>query len=244
MIKILDKFRKLTHPFRDYFIKKEIKLLGLEVEKSKINEDGTVDYIGFVDLRNKDLKVIPIQFGTVEGIFDCSENELTSLKNSPHTIIGDFKCSKNNLTNLKYSPKVINGSFYCNQNKLKSLIDCPKELSYSFDCSLNLLETLEHCPTIVGKTFSANCNKINTLEYFPEYVGGIAYLFYNEVYNLDTLKKCFIGSELLIGDKNKKSIKNSDIDFHFKQKEIKEQKEKLTSELKANEIVVKKRNKL
>ena len=65
----------------------------------------------------------------VSGIFDCSNNSLTSLKGSPHTVGGDFDCSNNKLTNLIGAPSTVNGIFVCYNNKLTSIEGLSKTIN-------------------------------------------------------------------------------------------------------------------
>ena len=80
-----------------------------------INLDGSVDVKGDVLLCDMYLKEIPLKFNKVSGHFDCSDNELTSLKNCPNKVNKYFRCS------------------YC--PKLESLEGCPKKVSEVFYCS-------------------------------------------------------------------------------------------------------------
>ena len=83
-----------------------------------INEDGTVDVNGDVDLEGKKLKEIPVQFGFVDGSFYCGINQLTSLRGSPEKVGGGFYCNDNQLTSLEGSPETVSGSFYCSNNSV------------------------------------------------------------------------------------------------------------------------------
>jgi hypothetical protein len=86
---------------------KEIKDLDLgrfseNIDKSKIilNSDGTYDYDGnlvFEKMNLKSLKEIPIKFRKVNGSFDCSNNDITSLQGVPLEVGGHFWCYNNNL---------------------------------------------------------------------------------------------------------------------------------------------------
>lgn len=60
--------------------------------------NGKVDVDGNVNMSGFGLTEIPIKFGTVSGCFDCSDNNLTTLKNCPDYIKGDFNIEGNNLT--------------------------------------------------------------------------------------------------------------------------------------------------
>jgi hypothetical protein len=55
----------------------------------------------------------------IEGDFDCSYNDLTTLKNCPQNILGYFQCAGNELISLDGCPENIGGNFYCYNNKVK-----------------------------------------------------------------------------------------------------------------------------
>ena len=95
-----------------------------------------------VFLYNKNLVSIDIKFNEVKGYFNCSDNNLNSLKGCPEIVKGSFFCDNNKLTSLKYSPKFIKGNFYCENNKLISLEGGPKEVD-SYYCNRNNLKTLK-----------------------------------------------------------------------------------------------------
>ena len=78
-----------------------------------------VDVEGDVNLSDRNLEVIPVQFGIVKGYFICSGNNLKSLEGSPKTVGGYFDCSDNKLKSLKGCPKTVGGSFICFRNPLK-----------------------------------------------------------------------------------------------------------------------------
>ena len=83
-----------------------------------INDDGSIDVNGDVDLFGIDLTELPLRFNKVTGYFDCGRNRLTSLKGSPRWVGGDFNCHNNKLTSLEFSPDYVGGDFYCKYNKL------------------------------------------------------------------------------------------------------------------------------
>ena len=60
-----------------------------------INDDGSIDVNGNVDLRNKQLTKLPLKFGFVSGNFNCSHNQLTTLEGCPRQVGGYFDCSCN-----------------------------------------------------------------------------------------------------------------------------------------------------
>jgi hypothetical protein len=85
-----------------------------------INDDGTIDVDGHVDLSYKGLTTIPLQFGKVSMDFDCSGNKLTSLEGCPKELgYGqDFNCSYNQLTSLKGCPISVCRSFKFDGNPI------------------------------------------------------------------------------------------------------------------------------
>ena len=108
-----------------------------------IKDDLTIDVDGEVCLNTIDLKEFPeyIQFGVVKGDFDCSYNQLITLKGSPIEVKDNFYCHNNRLTSLEGAPKKVNVRFQCDNNQLTSLKGAPKEVGGDFICSL--LDTLE-----------------------------------------------------------------------------------------------------
>ncbi len=130
-----------------------------------------VNVKGDVHISHQNLKIIPLQFYHVDGHFDCSVNQLTSLKGCPEIVGGHFVCYKNQLTSLEYCPQSINGSFDCSNNELISLKGCPLNIMSSFNCSDNHLKSLEFCPSYIPGYFNCSGNKIQSLENCPQYIG-------------------------------------------------------------------------
>jgi len=63
---------------------------GMNIENYTINDTGTVTVDGDVNLRNKRLTKIPVQFRIVYGDFNCHYNNLKSLNGSPREVGGGF----------------------------------------------------------------------------------------------------------------------------------------------------------
>ena len=95
--------------------------------------DGKVNVDGNVNLYNKRLTKLPLNFGIVTGDFYCDYNKLTTLEGCPDSVGGNFNCY---------------------ENKLTSLEGCPSSVGRDFDCSDNQLTTLEGCPSSIGGDFS------------------------------------------------------------------------------------------
>ena len=54
----------------------------------------------------------------VKGDFDCSRNQITSLKGAPKKVKGHFNCSGNQLTTLDCGLKKVGGDFICADNAM------------------------------------------------------------------------------------------------------------------------------
>ena len=103
-----------------------------------INDDGSIDVDGDVNLSRKKLTKIPFNFSKVGGDFYCYGNQLTTLEGAPNTVSGDFFCYDNQLTSLEGAPNNVGGGFYCSNNQLISLEGAPNNVGDSFDCYNNL----------------------------------------------------------------------------------------------------------
>lgn len=166
-----------------------------EITNYVINNDGSIDVNGDVDLSNKLSTSLPLRFGKVSGNFECGYNHLTSLVGSPRVVEGTFNCINNDLTSLEGGPRVVGGNFACAHNDLTSLKHCPVKVGNHFLCGYNHLTSLEHCPKEMPNIFDCSKNKLTSLEHSPQTVGG----YYNCVENIiSSLKWCptKIGGEL------------------------------------------------
>ena len=132
------------------------------IENYNINYDLTIDVEENIKFLNKNITKFPdyIQFGEVKGNFDCSNNNLISLKGCPKYVDGFFNCSYNKLTSLEGAPKEVGGTFYCFNNKLTSLEGAPERIGGDFDCSSNQLTSLEGAPKEVGGDFECRRNDV------------------------------------------------------------------------------------
>jgi hypothetical protein len=123
------------------------------IKNYTINEDGSVDVDGSVNLSGKRLTKLPLKFRRVTGNFVCHTNRLTSLEGAPKELGGTFDCQQNQLTSLEGSPKVVGGDFWCSYNQLTSLVGGPE--------------------VVLGVYFVYD-NKINSFEGFPDdYEGDV-----------------------------------------------------------------------
>lgn len=165
-----------------------------------IYSDGEVTVNGDVVMSDPDLNEIPIQFGTVMGLFNCHGSNLTTLKGSPHTVI-NFNCAENNLTSLEYGPSSVEKDYFCYSNKLQSLLGSPHRINGIFNCNVNELQTLEGGPetansyecedndltTLVGgphtilDVFDCDNNSLTSLVGAPHTIGGVFHCSENKL---------------------------------------------------------------
>jgi hypothetical protein len=127
-------------------------------DKKKFKETGVLDCYQDVELFSLSLKKIPFTFGVVNGVFNCSSNQLTTLEGCPTQVDGNFHCFNNKLTSLEGCPAQVSGDFNCSYNQLTSLIGCTKEIGKSFNCFNNKLISLDGCPTKIGGDFYGSNN--------------------------------------------------------------------------------------
>ena len=84
----------------------------------------------------------------VSYMFDCSHNEIVSLKNGPDKA-RYYDCSYNKLKSLKYVAKEIIEDLDCSNNEITTLIGSKIESELlRFNCSKNKLKNLDGCPAV------------------------------------------------------------------------------------------------
>jgi len=105
-----------------------------DITNYTINDDGSIDVDGDVDLYRKRLTELPLKFGKVTGYFTCLDNKITSLEGSPYWVGEDFSCSGNLLKTLEGGPYYVGGYFSCNDNYLTSLEGSPYWVGQRFRC--------------------------------------------------------------------------------------------------------------
>jgi hypothetical protein len=157
-----------------------------------INNNLIVDVYDDVNISSKNLKIIPLQFGKIEGYFDCSENKLTSLKGSPVELKENFCCQRNKLTSLEGSPYVVHGDFYGNDNKLKSLKGCPKEINGEFNLIRNNITDVHGFPKLKGNFYFQHNPIATFLDYRDDPEDVFTWIEYLNDYNVISGEKIFI----------------------------------------------------
>lgn len=127
-----------------------------EIRSFTILKDNSVNVHGDVRLSNKlaNLLKLPLSFNIVEGDFDISDNELTSLEGGPKKVQGSFMCHNNEIFSLKGAPKEVGGSFIVLKNNITSLEHSPTLVKEDFICSHNPIKELDGINTVLGYIFT------------------------------------------------------------------------------------------
>ena len=142
-----------------------------KIEDYTINQDGSVDTMCGVNLCAIRLSELPVQFGKVNGYFDCSINQLKTLKYCPHEVTGNFVASINLLKNLKYCPSYVGGKFSVDHNYLINLKNLPP-ISTDLYIEYNELTSLPKIQDTINGSFICYNNHLNSLVGSPITVKG------------------------------------------------------------------------
>lgn len=136
-------------------------------------ENGLVNVSGSFDASYNHLKDLDgIKFGIINGDFDISDNELTTLEGCPEEVTGDFLCSTNFLNSLERGPKIVRGHYHCSNNDLFDLTGLAEGIQ-SLTALGNSLENIEGCPQMLtGDFFIASNPGLNSLVGGPNKVDG------------------------------------------------------------------------
>ena len=119
-----------------------------DIQNYTVNNDGSLNINGKVDISNRHLIRIPYKFNKVSSDFLCNNNKLKLLDGCPEYVSGDFNCDGNRLTSLENCPKHVKGDFYCKDNKIKYLDWFPEHIGGIIDISENpIFELVGLVPT-------------------------------------------------------------------------------------------------
>ena len=146
--------------------------LKLNPQTNRYDYDGDLNWNTLINFILEDKDGFIINFGKVTGDFDCSWNQLISLKGAPQEVGGNFICYSNRLTSLKGAPQIVGGGFYCSNTQLTSLEGAPQEVGENFYCQSNQLTSLKGAPQEVGGDFDCHSNQLTSLKGAPKIVGG------------------------------------------------------------------------
>lgn len=134
-----------------------------QIRNYHITRNNKVNVEGSVWLGKMNLDEIPIPFGQINGDFDCSNNNLTSLKNCPFRVMGSLYVYNNSLTSLDGCAESVGMNFNCSGNNLLSLYGGPMKVGKNYNFSSNI-----YLPSLGGITTQANNYNGNNNKKLPE----------------------------------------------------------------------------
>ena len=135
-----------------------------DIENYTINEDGSIDVDGKVNIINSTLEKLPLNFNKVTGYFNCENNLLTTLEGCPKEVEFYFSCRDNKLTSLEGGPKKVLNNYNCSGNLLTTLKGCPEYVGGgTFNCSWNNLTDLDFIPVFIKRKFYCDNNPIASI---------------------------------------------------------------------------------
>jgi hypothetical protein len=118
-------------------IKRIAKAYGIKMKDLVIHDDLSIDVLSDVDLSERMLVNIPLNFNKVYGTFDISNNRLKTLVGCPKIIEGDFIAYRNRIESLDGGPIEVGGEYSVMENDLKTLQGAPQKVGGLFDVSFN-----------------------------------------------------------------------------------------------------------
>ena len=181
-----------------------------------IYDDLSVDVQENVNLSNCNISEIPIQFATIDGYFDISDNQLQNLKNSPKVVLGNFFCNNNQLTSLSGSPEYIKGSFECRDNRLNNLLGITQKIGGRVDCRSNHLITLDGIAEKLAGALICCFNKISSLKCAPKIMVSELICNYNPIQITEPIEIDFLhNSQLIHRCKKEEKIKIFDSFYQY-----------------------------
>ena len=209
--------------------KEKVDILNWLRKYAKIKEDSVsfrqendllyVDINESVILSKKNIKIIPFQFGIIDGDFIIGSNLLSSLSGCPEIVKGMFSCSFNKLSSLIGGPRIVNGSYHAKKNNLISLKGLPLKIEGYLNLSDNKLQLLEGISQYIKGDLIIDKNKLRTFKGI-NYVGGNISATYNNIANFNFLPKQLNG-DLILTHNRLKSFKyipskiNGHLDISF-----------------------------
>lgn len=188
----------------------------MEITKYVINEDLSVSIEQDViyDLGDYDdeddifeLTELPFTIRDFTGDLTLVDCGLTSLKGFPQTINGNFNCSNNELTSLEYGPTIVFGEYNASNNKLtkigvqlkdvydlvldnnklSNLSGTPNTI-HNLSVEKNRLTTFEGSPSYIDNFLNVSHNRIDSFVGFPKRVDGSVSLTYNDITSLKDIQ--------------------------------------------------------
>lgn len=146
---------------------KDMKINDYFILEQKMGE-FSVNVGKSVDLSQKELTAIPIQFGLVNGSFNCSCNRLQSLKGVARFVNGAFDCSYNYLDTLDGSPLEVDSKFLAQYNQIHDISHLPKMIHDILNLKNNLITELDLASITISNSILLFDNPIDTIHSLPQ----------------------------------------------------------------------------
>ena len=128
-----------------------------------------------------EIKDILPQITMIKSLYLCEMNLIELPKMEHIDILKTFDCSYNQISSLKNSPTV-HGDFYCHNNQITSFEHCTF-VGRCLYCGNNQITSFKDCPYISGRYFSCHDNPFNSIKYAPDYSGE----FFSGIQSFDTI---------------------------------------------------------
>lgn len=166
--------------------------LGFNYVPSSIDEDGTINISGNLNLDFCRYESLPIKFGTVTEDLINHDSKLKYLWNFPKRVEGSVEMTGSNIkslsgcpewigehlfvggtkiTSLKGIAKYIGGNVHFAGSNLKSLEGLQDKLEGDLHTEATKLKSLKGSPKTIMGVFNASSTPITSLEGGPEWVG-------------------------------------------------------------------------
>lgn len=140
-----------------------LKNLGVDLFNYEVHDDLSISIDGDVNLTHKNLITLPVNFNEIRGVFNCSYNNLVSLKGAPKKVTHTFMAMKNKISFLKDLPQC--PEICLSYNNIKILDNIPEE-TIDLDLSYNDIQNIS--PELLQKnnykleSLILSYNKINS----------------------------------------------------------------------------------
>lgn len=149
-------FRTVIEPetFIDDYLRVNKRIIYNESTTKYDRLDYTWGVCGVDELLDDDGKLI-IQFGVVNGFFNCGTSKISSLEGCPEYVGGFFSCDySRNLTSLVGGPKYVKTNYHCNDTNITSFEGCAEYIGDAIYCWRTNATSLDGIPRDCKYIFS------------------------------------------------------------------------------------------
>jgi hypothetical protein len=150
----------------------------LNLSSYKVRKDGKIDVQGNVkfdsSMIDKRFSILPIKFGRVTGNFVAVSCGVSQMTGFPEKVDGDFDVSNNQITSLEDGPSHVGGSYIAEGNKLLTvLLGWPKFIGSDArfkNCNIQSMRGIPAGSTVVGSLDLQRNTGLRRIDGFPEKV--------------------------------------------------------------------------